>query len=248
MEPTGPAPRREEKNDGLFDWVADFDNPVVAKAVARRAPRASRVSVPALVGGGAFLLAAATIVTALLRPFESEIGRPSAEIAAPAAQGTPTASPTEAAVAGLDLTCGDLYGDDMLATFATEGMELNGAWTGVREAPAGTSDPQLLGMLAGQVSCDCFWLDPSGGERSAVLTTVLPVDPERSTQIVTRLGELGFDQQQVQGGTRFFIEHRVNGETVGESHFVRDGLWLATNWYGFGPWGYTAHMADNVFS
>ena len=248
MEPKGPAAGRDTGNDGLFDWVTDFDSPVVAKAAARRAPRPSRVSMPALVGGGSFLVVAATIVTALLRPFEAETGRTSPDVATPIVQGTPTASPTEPAAEQWTMTCDELYGDDMLATFATQGMELNSTWTGVREAPAGTADPQLLGMLAGQISCDCFWLDAGGGERSAVLTTVMPVDAERAASVTARLGELGFAQQQVQGGTRFFMEHRVDGETVGESHFIRDGLWLATNWYGFGPWGYTAHMAENVFA
>ena len=248
MEPKDPAAGQDAQNDGLFDWVTDFENPVVEKAVSRRAPKPSRVSMPALIGGGSFLIAAATIVTALLRPFEAESGSPTAEIAAPVAQGTPTAAPTEEAVDQWTMTCDDLYGSDMLETFAKEGMELNSAWTGVREAPAGTSDPQLLGMLAGQISCDCFWLDAGGGDRAAVLTTVMPVDAERAATIANRLVERGFGQQQVHGGTRFFIEDRVDGETVGESHFVRDGLWLATNWYGFGPWGYTAHIAENAIS
>lgn len=245
MEPRDPAARQDNETDGLFDWVTDFDNPVVARAVARRAPRPSRVPLPTLVGGGSFLIVGATIVAALMRPFEAESGLPTAEIAAPVAPATPSGSPTAPAAF---LTCDELYGVDMLETLAAEGMELNGTWTGVRELPAGTSDPQLLGILAGQVSCDCFWLDAAGGAQSGVLTTVMPVDTDRTTRVAARLAELGFAQQQVHGGTRYFVEHQANGETAGESHFLRDGLWFATNWYGFGPWGYTAHMAENVFS
>ena len=245
MEPKGPAPRREQENDGLFDWVADFENPVVARAVARRAPKPGRLSPPALVGGGSFLIIGATIIAALLRPFEAEGESPTAEVAAPVAQGTPTSTPT---IQPAFLTCDELYTTDMRETFAEAGMELNGAWTGVREAPAGTNDPQLLGVLAGQVSCDCFWLDGGGGETKAVLTTVMEVAPEKSAIVAARLAELGFVQQQTHGGVRYFVEHRVKGETVGESHFLRDGVWIATNWYGFGPWGYTTHMAENVFS
>ena len=31
------------------------------------------------------------------------------------------------------------------------------------------------------------------------------------------------------------------------SHFLRDGLWFATRWYGYGPYGYTSDMARQVF-
>ena len=242
----------ERPDDGLFDWVADFENPVVTEAQARRAPRAaSRVPVPVLVGGGALLAVVATVITALLRPFEAESGlvpTPSRtpQPPVPTTSTSATAEP-ETVPDVLPASCDDLYGEDMVATFAEARMEVNQDWTGSREAPAGTADPGLRVMLEPKTSLDCFWLDANGGADAAVLTSVAVVSPAENALIADRLVELGFAQQNDRGGTRYFVEHTVRGETVGESHFLRDGVWFATNWYGFGPWGYTGHMVDQVF-
>lgn len=247
----GPETPGPELERGLFGWVADFDGPVAAKA-ARGGPRAPRgKTLPIAVGGGSLFVIGATVIAALLRPFEAESGISST--GGPRVHEAPSASPSSSAEAPITPTvlpddCDALYGSAMEAEFEREAMQLNRVWTGVREAPAGSTDPELLALLLGEPSLDCFWLDGGGGSRSAVLTVASEPGAAVAEAVAARLVALGFSQQHDRGGVRYFVESRVAGETTGESHFLRDGVWLATNWYGFGPWGYTGHMAENVFS
>lgn len=239
--------------DRLIGWAADFDDPVAVKARSGgpRAPRGKRL--PIAVGVGSLLVVGATVITALLKPFEAESGLSSTD--GPRAHNAPppSSSPTASAEAPrtdtiLPEECEGLYGSAMLAEFEREDMHINSVWTGAREAPAGTTDPELQSLLAGKPSLDCFWLDEAGGTESAVLTVASEPGPEVVQSVAARLEALGFAKQNDRGGVRYYVETTTNGETVGESHFVRDGVWLATNWYGFGPWGYTRHMAENVFA
>ena len=245
------TPRREpgETSPERLDWVTDFDDPVVTAATAP--PRHSRLRVLPIALGGSLLVVGATVIAALLRPFEAESGM--SPSGGPRVLEAPSASPSATAEAPLIPTllpddCSGLYGTAMLAEFERESMHINAVWTGAREAPAGTTDPELQSMLAGRPSLDCFWLDETGGTEAAVLTVASEIHAEESAAVAARLAALGFAHQNDRGGVRYFTESRVDGETVGESHFLRDGVWLATNWYGFGPWGYTGHMAENVFS
>jgi len=48
------------------------------------------------------------------------------------------------------------------------------------------------------------------------------------------------------GGTRCVIE-REESATWGESHFVRDGIWIATRWGVSGPSGCTADIVAAIF-
>ena len=239
---TGPEPER-----ALLTWVTDFDDPVAVKAAAP--PRTPR-SLPIALGGGALLVVGATVIAALMRPFEAESGMPSSDT--PSVPSVPSSAPSASPEAPLQLTvlpeaCDGLYDDVMIREFEQQGMHLNTVWTGAREATAGSASPDLVALMRGKLSLDCFWLDESGGTESAVLTVATEPGPEVAATVAAHLTANGFAAQEHRGGVRYFIEHRVDGESVGESHYLRDGVWLATNWYGFGPWGYTAHMAENVF-
>jgi hypothetical protein len=244
-----PETPDSEPERGLFGWMANFDDPVAVKA-ASGGPRAPRgKALPLAILGGALLLAGATLAAALTQPFQSSSTAPSA---GPRVHGEPEPSPSASEEVAKVPTiipddCLDLYGQAMEAEFERETMHLNRVWTGAREAPAGSTDPQLLTMLPTQLSLDCFWLDETGGTKAAVLTVASEPGPEVTAAVEARLVELGFGRQTDRGGVRYFAEHRIGTESRGESHFVRDGVWLATNWYGFGPWGYTGHMAENVF-
>lgn len=227
--------------------MADFDDPVAVKAAA--APRTPR-SLPIALGGGSLLVVGATVIAVLLRPFEAESGMSST--ATPAVPAAPSSAPSASPQAPLQMsvlpeTCDGLYDEVMIREFEQHDMHLNTVWTGAREATAGSASLDLVALMRGKLSLDCFWLDESGGMDSAVLTVATEPGPDVAAEVAAHLTASGFATQEHRGGARYFIEHRVDGESVGESHFIRDGVWLATNWYGFGPWGYTAHMAENVF-
>lgn len=245
----GPNAPGSEPARGLLDWVTDFDDPAVVAVAAP--PRPARYRVVRIAAIGGLVVAAGTILAALLRPFEAESGI--SATAGPRVLDAPSASPSATAEAPITPTilpeeCSGLYGTAMIAEFEREQMHINEVWTGAREAPAGTTDPELQTLLARQPALDCFWLDETGGTEAAVLTVASEVDAEESAAVAARLQALGFAHQNDRGGVRYFVESRADGESKGESHFLRDGVWLATNWYGFGPWGYTGHMAENVFA
>ena len=238
--------------DGLFGWVADFENPVAVKAASGGPPPPRAKALPLAIGIGSLLVIGATVIAALLRPFEMESGTSATNTprvpAAPSSSPSPSTVPAPADFAMLPDDCGDLYGAAMEGEFERNGMHINAVWTGARDAPAGSTDPELLALMRGKASLDCFWLDETGGTKKAVLTVATEPGVETTDAVAARLSALGFAHQRDRGGVRYYVETREAGETRGESHFLRDGVWLATNWYGFGPWGYTGHMAENVFS
>lgn len=241
--------------DGLFGWVADFDDPAVVKA-ANSGPRAPRgKALPIAIAGGSAFVVAATVIAALLRPFEAESGLPTTG-SAPVVPSAPSSSSSSAPSADpvptdtftiLPASCDGLYGSAMLREFERQSMQLNLVWAGAREATPGSGDPELIALLRGKPSIDCFWLDETGGSKNAVLTVATEPGVAVTDAVAARLVALGFSQQNDRGGVRYFKESREGGEAKGESHFLREGVWLATNWYGFGPWGYTGHMAEQVF-
>ena len=253
--------RDDESSGDLFGWVTDFDNPEVA--APRDKPSASRPeqlatrmakSKPALVAGAASLVAVATIViAALARPLEEDAGTRPGGVDGVAPFPIPTA-PTTSATAKpngsdrLPETCEDVYTLDMKRALAESGLEVNSAWTGSRNLPAGSADEELLRLLADHDTLDCFWLDKHGGEDSALLTVLIETTEATAQSAMARLTELGLTRREEHGGVRYFFETRTaSNELHGESHFFRDGLWLATRWYGVGQFGYTADMAQSVF-
>ena len=249
------TPQREpgETPAERLDWVTDFTAPVVAPS-ARREPRPPNPRrTVTVVGAGLLLLVVSTVLAAFLRPFEADSGAVTSG-GVPVIPSPPSPSPSPSVIAEappllaiLPASCDGLYGRQMEAEFARRSMEVNHVWTGIRAATAGSADPELVSLLRGKPSLDCFWLDEGGGAEAAVLTVAAEPGPEVVEVVKARLSALGYSHENERGGVRFFTETRENGESRGESHFVRDGIWLATNWYGFGPWGYTSHMAKNVF-
>ena len=246
----------------LLGWVTDFDNPDVAaprdKPSASRPERiATRVakSKPALLAGAGSLVAIATIVVAALsRPLEDEAGTRPGGVDEAGPFPTPTA-PTASATSEPDSsdrlpdTCEDVYSLDMKRALAESGLEVNSAWTGSRNLPPGTADTELLSLLAAEETLDCFWLDKHGGEDSALLTVLIEITEANAQSAMARLAELGLTRREEHGGVRYFFETRsATNELHGESHFFREGLWLATRWYGVGQFGYTADMAQRVFN
>jgi hypothetical protein len=238
---------------GLHEPHAKISSASTPERFIARMARSKPVVIPALIGVGGLAVVAAIVVTALSRPIEGETG--TGRAARDDAMPRPAASmPTVSATANPDGsdrlpdTCANLYTDDMKRVLAQAGLEVNSAWTGARNLPAGTADTELLRLLPTDDRLECFWLDEFGGEDSALLT-VLVESTETSTQAaMARLTELGLTRREEHGGVRYFAESRdASGELHGESHFFRDGLWFATRWYGPGQFGYTADMVKRVF-
>ena len=253
----------DDESRDVLGWVTDFDSPEVAKprdkpSASRPMRFAARVAksrpavVPIVTGAGSLAAVAAIVIAALSRPIEEETGTgmggpvgevPRPSVTAPSATSAPDVSPL------IPDTCADVYGADMKRVLTQAGLEVNSAWTGSRNLPAGSADEELLALLAEEDALGCFWLDEFGGADSALLTLLTGTTEQTTESAMARLTELGLTRREEHGGVRYFVESRdASGELHGESHFFREGLWFATRWYGTGQFGYTADMAQRVFS
>ncbi len=215
-----------------LDWVTRFDE------TATKPPRsrALTAALSALFGGGG-LTAVALLVTALTRPAEEEAAATRAPPSSPAPSAVQTTTaPPSMLLAG----CGGLFSEPMTLTLEQLGFELGSGYEGPWHS--GSADAELRALLH-DAELDCHWTDEAAG----LLTRVAEVDALEHAAAVTRLESLGFTQLTEHGGTRYFVEREAATGPTGESHFFREGVWIATHWLGHGQYGYTADMVRSVF-
>ena len=113
-----------------------------------------------------------------------------------------------------------------------------------------TQVPEALDVLqSGIPSVRCTW-GSAGGEGLA--TAVSVVDGDQSARVQDVLAAVGFECGDALGG----IVCRTQTQTVtmddevvslGESHLLRDGVWVATSWVGALPDGYTEDIAGTLW-
>ena len=153
--------------------------------------------------------------------------------------------PTEAPFA-LPPDCRQLYSAGMLADLERTLAPLNDPAVTLYA----TQVPAALDVLqSGIPTMRCTW-GPAGGEGLA--TAVSVVDGDQSSRVQDALTAAGFECGDVLGG----IVCSTQTETVtmddevvslGESHLLRDGGWVATSWVGALPEGYTEDVAGTLW-
>jgi hypothetical protein len=222
-----------------LSWVADFDS---TPRVQGRS-RALTGFLSALFGTGA-VAALALLVAAFSRHAEEETGIASPTM--PSASPLPTVSASASAEPHPDIVpsdCDELFSDSMVASLTEQGFALDPGWDGEHEP--GSADEQLQAIVD-HSALDCHWSRTSPSE-AALLTSVVALSPQQDVVVRERLAELGYQHLSEHGGVRYVVERREGSAVSGESHFLRDGLWLATHWVGHGPYGYTADMVRSVY-
>jgi hypothetical protein len=209
-----------------------------------------------VLGALGVLLVVALIVVLVV--WRGGAATPSAETA-PSARPTPTASAEPLPVASLAPTnpvggpapssCDAIYSPDMMATFS-ETHALNPAWTETAEPSTriGTLDADLTALITDARHLSCVWADPVGGSGSGLVTNVVFVTEEQTEAAKDRLSAMGQTCYEELDGLRCVIENDTDGEGVaGESHFLREGIWLATSFVNAGPDGYTHDMIATIW-
>ena len=146
-------------------------------------------------------------------------------------------------------SCEQLYSPEMVAAFGD--LVLNPAWV-AEENPGvsrGSEDPELIALIdATGEHLSCVWAFANGGSGRGLTTELAWVTPEQSEDVQARLTAIGMNCYEELGGMRCLIE-TTNGEGLdGESHFLREGIWLATSYSNAGPDGYTHDMIANVWA
>jgi hypothetical protein len=147
-------------------------------------------------------------------------------------------------------TCDAIYSPTMLATLTQTGA-LNPDWTESDSSGVlfGTSDAELSSLIDGAEHLTCVWADPNGGSGSGLTSNVVFVSAEQSETAHQRLLALGENCYEELGGIRCVVETAQGEEGIaGESHFLRDGIWLATRYVNAGPDGYTLDMVGTIWA
>ncbi|WP_156402025.1 hypothetical protein [Agromyces sp. Soil535] len=172
---------------------------------------------------------------------------PRATTDAATAPATETASPADQTGVVIPATCDGIYTRDWSGDLAPR--VLNPAWV---SDPArgfkryGSNDVGLVTMLEATTRLECNWVPEGGATHLFLVTGVAQLTPEQQGSILDHLATTDMDCYDESGGTRCVIE-REESETWGESHFVRDGIWIATRWGVSGPSGYTADIVAAIF-
>ena len=146
-------------------------------------------------------------------------------------------------------TCDELYSPAIVAAFGD--LVLNPAWVAEENSDVnrGSGDPELIALIdATGERLTCVWANANGGSGLGLTTELVWVTPEQSTKIQSRLTAAGMNCYEELGGMRCLIETTEDGELVGESHFLRDDIWLATRYVNTGPDGYTHDIIANVWA
>ena len=218
-----------------------------------------------LVGVLAALLAVAVIVVGVLwargatTPVATEAARASASpVPSPSPSGTPaptasdrpgTAPPGSTATPGTPRpsSCDELYSDEMVDAFGT--MVLNPAWLDDPDLDMkiGEDDPVLQAVLDDNDYLLCQWAMPEGPSGAGVNTTVAWVAAEDSTLVEAHLRDRGDSCSEQQEGLRCTTQGSNDEGYFGESHFLRDGIWVATEYSNAGPEGYTRDIVNNLW-
>jgi hypothetical protein len=201
---------------------------------------------------GALLLVAIVMIVVLwprpaFTPTATDAPRPTpSSIPAPiTATPTPTASlppgtprPTE---------CADLYSPAMVDAFGD--LELNPDWLDDpgEELGIGPADEELRELIEQNDSMRCIWTTAEGASDAGVVTAVVWVDEDTREDVADRLEDLDYNCFPEREGLRCVTEVSSDEGTFGESHFVRDGIWLSTQYANAGPAGYTLDIVDNLW-
>ncbi|MBT2498632.1 hypothetical protein J7E25_05950 [Agromyces sp. ISL-38] len=169
---------------------------------------------------------------------------------APTSTPTPTESvaPETPAAVELPSSCDGIYTRDWSADLAPR--VLNPAYTA---DPAsgfkryGSNDVGLVTVLEATTVLECNWVPETNAGHVFLVTGVATLTPEQQSSTLDYLAGTDFDCYQELEGTRCVVEGAEGGENWGESHFVREGIWIATRWGGSGPSGYTHDIVAAIF-
>lgn len=160
-----------------------------------------------------------------------------------AASPEPSPGPSPSALPGvqaLPTECAALYSEKYFATLtASHALDTPQA---ARHDP--TNDEILLSALADNPSLRCGLGNP---ETDGLITQVTQLDTATARGVQSRLAATGSRCYAETRGTRCVRSYTRDRVAVGESHFLRDGIWIATFWTKFAPENYTGEVVRHVF-
>ena len=170
--------------------------------------------------------------------------RPAPEASEPVVQQPePSAEP----VSIVPADCSGIYSTDWSTQMS--GLVLNPAWrqaSGDPQIPS-TADDELNATLQASDPLYCLWASDEGPSHLFLVTNVAALPAEQPAATLARMQALNYSCYEELGGTRCILEENDDDGTWGESHFLRDGVWVATRWMNVAPDGYTHDIVDTLW-
>jgi hypothetical protein len=114
----------------------------------------------------------------------------------------------------------------------------------------GTYDPTLASLLSKEPGLICDWAPASGPSDTFLTTQLRHVDAATQQAALARmkeLKELGWGCGATNGGEWCLTDDSHTGRSIGESQFVGNGDWLASNWNNAGPQTYPPELLKILF-
>ncbi|WP_139415997.1 hypothetical protein [Agromyces laixinhei] len=142
--------------------------------------------------------------------------------------------------------CEEIYTRDLTPDF--HGLTLNPEWTNDPASWGGTYfDDEIQHTATSQSAITCKWASNGPSDRG-LFTDIAYISPLQMNELPARLQQLGQTCYTELHGTRCVYETtRTADGNAGESHFFRDGIWIATHWVNAGPDGYTHDIVAALF-
>lgn len=139
-------------------------------------------------------------------------------------------------------TCEELYSPEMMTQLTNTGLPLNDP---SMADSVGTGDGELQTLISqAPQHLECSW--GYAGDYG-LTTSVVRLDDAGVQAVRDRMDAAGFSCSEEDQGTRCLTSFTEGGTRYGESHFLREGVWLATKWVNFAPSGYTPDMIDTLW-
>jgi hypothetical protein len=163
---------------------------------------------------------------------------------------TVTAPPAETPTAvAIPAACENIYTRDWTPEFG--GLVLNPAWTADPDSGVhlGSRDDTAVGVLESTTHLTCKWGHPNGGSDRGLTTNVLAVAAQQAVDLRAHFEAVGYSCYDELEGIRCVVETEPTDDgQSGESHFFREGIWIATLWVNAGPEGYTHDIVAALFA
>lgn len=198
----------------------------------------------AAVGTAALLTAAVVSGCASTPTPEGTTAASSAPAPAPSEKPRPTpsavATPEEVGVV-LPGSCEDLYGPAMFKSLQADLPPLNDE---TMADPNFSNNAKVEEALRSLTYLQCTW---GGAGELGIVTAVARVSEKQSDEVLEIMGSGGFDCYDQLDGTRCVIREEADGSVLGESHFLREGVWVSTFWLNAPIRGYTENIVEAIW-
>jgi hypothetical protein len=111
--------------------------------------------------------------------------------------------------------------------------------------PNFSNNDEIEEMVRSLEFLECTW---GGAGEVGIVTAVAKVSEEQATEARAVMESSGYDCYEQREGIRCVIREELEGNTLGESHFFRDDVWVSTFWLNAPIRGYTENIVDALWA